>query len=239
MRRRDLLWAAAGTACTRAREPRPSNGANAGTDLFLPDPSDRRAFVDWFTYLAEAMYARPVGALPREVSDCAALLRFCFAESLRRHDQPWARELRLSRLPSAPPVQRFEYPRSTPNGARIFRVSGGEWSEFADARTLMHHNTRFRTRRCEEAEPGDLFFFEQAANRLPFHAMIYLGPSRWSAGPGPFVVYHTGPTGNQPGEMRRPALAQLLRHPEPEWRPQEGNRNFLGVYRWNLISEES
>ena len=82
-------------------------------------------------------------------------------------------------------------------------------------------------------------FFEQSANRLPFHAMVYLGASRWSAEAGPFVVYHTGPAGSGSGEMRRPALAELLRHPDPEWRPHEGNRNFLGVYRWNLISEES
>jgi len=30
---------------------------------------------------------------------------------------------------------------------------------------------------------------------------------------------------------------ELLRHPSPRWRPLEGNHNFLGVYRWNILRE--
>jgi uncharacterized protein YfaT (DUF1175 family) len=238
MRRRDLLWAIAAPACKRTSAPTAAS-YDPPSDLYLPDPTDRRAFLDWFTFLAEALYDRPAAGLPPAVSDCAALLRFCFVEALRRHDQPWARSLGLTRLPSAPPVQRFEYPRTTPNGPRVFQTSSGDWSEFADARTLMLNNCRLRTRRLDEASPGDLLFFEQAHGRLPFHAMIYLGPSRLTADEGPFAVYHTGPNGKDPGEMRRPSIAGLLRHPQPEWRPHPGNRNFLGVHRWNLIHEES
>jgi len=28
-----------------------------------------------------------------------------------------------------------------------------------------------------------------------------------------------------------------MRHPSPRWRPQAGNPNFLGVYRWNILRE--
>jgi uncharacterized protein YfaT (DUF1175 family) len=43
--------------------------------------------------------------------------------------------------------------------------------------------------------------------------------------------------GKKPGEMRRVRLEELLQHPSPRWRPVEGNRNFLGVYRWNILKE--
>jgi len=49
------------------------------------------------------------------------------------------------------------------------------------------------------------------------------------------VVYHTGPIGDAPGEMRRLAISELLQHPSPRWRPVAGNSNFLGVFRWNIL----
>jgi len=52
-------------------------------------------------------------------------------------------------------------------------------------------------------------------------------------------VYLTCPDGADPGEIRRPSLQELLRHPEPQWRPAGTNRNFLGVYRWNILREAS
>ena len=68
------------------------------------------------------------------------------------------------------------------------------------------------------------------------------GRSQWPVeGESPqvddIVVYHTGPVGKKPGEMRRARLEELLHHPSPRWRPVEGNSNFLGVYRWNILKE--
>jgi uncharacterized protein YfaT (DUF1175 family) len=242
MRRRNLLFALAGAACGRKSAAPPAQSSPA-TELFLSDPGDRRAFTAWFTFLAEAMFARETAALPKAVNDCAALLRFCLAESLRRHDIPWARALGLPFLPAAGRVQRFEYPRTTPHGPRLFRTSAPNgWAEFADAQTLMRHNAHPRTRDIQQAEPGDLLFYEQLGARSPYHCMVFLGPSRLEEDAGPFVVYHTGPsdeanTTPEPGEVRRPSVEQLLAHPSPEWRPLEGNPNFLGVFRWNLLEE--
>jgi uncharacterized protein YfaT (DUF1175 family) len=50
-------------------------------------------------------------------------------------------------------------------------------------------------------------------------------------------VYHTGPAGKKLGEMRRVRVEELLHRPSPRWRPVEGNSNFLGVYRWNILKE--
>jgi uncharacterized protein YfaT (DUF1175 family) len=68
--------------------------------------------------------------------------------------------------------------------------------------------------------------------------MIYLGPSQFEKRPENWVVYHTGPIGNSPGELRRPSVAELLQHPEPRWRPVPGNSNFLGVRRWNILGTQ-
>jgi uncharacterized protein YfaT (DUF1175 family) len=52
-------------------------------------------------------------------------------------------------------------------------------------------------------------------------------------------VYDTGPIDHTPkgktGELRRVLLAELIDHPQPQWRPVPGNPNFLGVYRWNIL----
>jgi uncharacterized protein YfaT (DUF1175 family) len=219
MRRLGALLAVAGVA------------AAARWELALDDPADRRAFTAWFTLIAEAQYVAP----SREVGDCAALLRFAYREALRKHDGAWAAALRLPAVAPMPPVAKYNYPR-TPLGPNIFRVRDGVYAEFADAETLMRLNTRRIGSSLRRAEPGDLLFYRQIDRDLPFHAMIYLGPSRLENDAGPFVVYHTGPVGSKPGEIRRPSLAELMRHPEPRWRPVEGNPGFLGVFRWEILT---
>jgi uncharacterized protein YfaT (DUF1175 family) len=49
------------------------------------------------------------------------------------------------------------------------------------------------------------------------------------------VVYDTGEDHGKAGELRRVFLAELIDHPQPQWRPVPGNPNFLGVYRWNIL----
>ena len=47
------------------------------------------------------------------------------------------------------------------------------------------------------------------------------------------VVYDTGPDHGPPGELRRVLFAELLDHPQPQWRPVPGNPNFLGFTAGN------
>jgi uncharacterized protein YfaT (DUF1175 family) len=201
------------------------------SDSRLTHPADQQAFRLWFTFLAESQYHLRPEQRARDVTDCAALLRFAYRESLRRHDAAWMKTVPLPTLPTLPPIHDFAYP-----GAHLFRTGPSEYRQFADARTLRQWNAVLVSRRLQDAAPGDLLFFEQVGQKMPFHAMIYLGKSHFTASPEPWIVYHTGPMGDQPGEMRRLSRGELLAHPQPRWRPLESNPTFLGVYRWRILS---
>jgi hypothetical protein len=228
----------------------PTDSADDGTPDFLrlDDPQDRAAFRRWFTFLAEAQYFQQPAARPAEIVDCAALIRYAYREALRAHTGSWAAEARLPLVPPFEPVARYQYPY-TPLGAALFRVRDGSFrptdlddgafAQFADAQTLQRFNTHFVSRDLERALPGDLLFFRQDSDHMPFHSMVYLGQSRIAKDAARYVVYHTGPDGSEPGEIRRLSLPELLRFPEPQWRPIGRNRNFLGVYRWNILREAS
>lgn len=211
--------------------------------LRLHDPSDRLAFRHWFTLLAESQDYR--GKPLPEIDDCAALLRFAYREALREHDASWTHAMALAAPAASGDIQQYQYPY-TPLGAGLFRVRNGRFvgsdlhdgafAEFADAETLWRHNTFSVGRNVARARPGDLLFFRQdRAEHMPFHAMIYLGRSQVEPGSEQFVVYHTGPTGKSPGQIKRLSIAELLNYPDARWRPVASNPAFLGVYRWNIL----
>jgi uncharacterized protein YfaT (DUF1175 family) len=225
---------------TLTTTPIDADSAQDGTPdyLRLDSPADRSAFLQWFTYLAEAQFFRK--PLPREIDDCAALIRYSYREALSVHNDAWIAAARLPELPAIPAVAKYNYP-FTPLAANLFRIhpgaytpadaANGTFAQFADAETLVRFNAHFIGRNVDRAQPGDILMYRQDSNRMPFHTMIYLGPSQLDRTPGPYVVYHTGPR----GEIRRPTLAELQRHPDPQWRPFPANSNFQGVYRWNII----
>jgi uncharacterized protein YfaT (DUF1175 family) len=217
-------------------DDRDSGGDGTPDILRLADPTDETAFRSWFTFLAEAQFFRETSSLPAEISDCAGLIRYAYREALRTHDSGWAKTAALPLVPAIPSVRKYEYP-FTPWGANLFRVgpAGNALAEFADAGTLLRYNTHFVSRDIRQARPGDLIFFHQEDAAMPYHSMIYLGASQIENSLGPFVVYHTGPTGGKPGEIRRPSLKELQQHPDPAWHPAVENTHYLGVYRWNIL----
>jgi uncharacterized protein len=232
----------------------PNDSYSDGTPDFLRlhTTQDRHAFRTWFTNIAEAQADLP--QIPTEINDCAALLRFSYREALHVHDEAWlaTHSPTHSIDPVAPSIQQYVYPQ-TPLGPNLFRVRPGpflaediqndSFAQFADARTLMQHNTYLVSRDLRQARPGDLIFYRQLDQdspydvpdathyRSPFHSMIVCGETaNW-------VVYHTGPIHHSEGEMRRLSMSDLLHHPDARWRPVNENANFLGVYRWNILRE--
>ena len=202
--------------------------AGLGAQVRLADESDRAAFLGWFVLLADAAFYQP----PPDVTDCAALVRYAMREALRPHTSDW---LRRARLPVAPGLAEVaSRPAGRDGQLPLFRVAAGDaapLAEFADARTLVRWNTRFISRDAADARPGDLLYYRQLEQRQPDHLMIVVGPSRLDRSAHDFVVYHTGPDGSGPGEIRKVRLADLRRHPAPRWRPMPSNRAFLGVFR--------
>jgi len=229
----------------------PSDQFGDGTPDFLrlQDAADRQAFRQWFTFLAESTYFQQEDERPKEVNDCAALIRYAYREALRAHDGPWANQTHLRNLPTSESVRKYDYPH-TALGANLFRtrpgafvpddIGDGAFAEFADAETLRRFNAHFVSRDLNAARPGDLIFFRQAGQAMPFHTMIYLGPSHFGEGEH-WLMYHTGPshtgTKKDAGELRRVTVEDLMQHPYPRWRPVPQNAAFLGVYRWNILRE--
>lgn len=229
------------TAVHARSEPAFTDRFGDGTPDFLrlDTPSDREAWITRFTWLAEsqAFTHAPV----REVTDCSSLLRFAYREAARELSPEL---LRAFGPPPAEPPAKYRHPE-TPVGLNLFRVKtgpfvrtdAGAFAQFADAETLMRLNTHAISREVERAAPGDLLFFRQSRGDMPWHVMVFVGRSHFDSAPAPVVVYHTGPEGADPGEIRRPAVADLMRHPDPRWRPFAANPHFLGVRRWNILRE--
>jgi uncharacterized protein YfaT (DUF1175 family) len=227
------------------------DSAEDGTPDFLRLDAgrDQDAFRRWFTYLAEAQYFQDPSARPPEIIDCAALIRYAYREALHAHDSAWADSVRVPALPAFASVEKYRYP-FTPLGAALFRVRGGPFAEadlndtvflqFADAQTLRQFNTHFVSRDISRALPGDLVFYRQAGStgHLTFHSMIYLGESQVRRDGRRYFLYHTGPDGSTPGEIKRLSVEELTHFPQAEWRPLSSNPNFLGVSRWNILRRE-
>ncbi|MFN2976527.1 DUF1175 domain-containing protein [Terriglobus aquaticus] len=211
--------------------------------LRLHDADDRLRFRHWFTTVADRAAAMPDADLPREITDCSALLRYSYRIALMNHGDRWYKQFQPGSMPVLPSVTQWNYP-NTPLGAGLFRVvpvhaaipQASDFAEYADAKTLYSRNSFRVSRDIRAAKPGDLLFFHQLGPEQQYHSMIVTGDgAEW-------VVYHTGPDGSgavhSHGEMRRARITDLLQHPDFRWRPTPGNPNFLGVFRWNLLRED-
>jgi uncharacterized protein YfaT (DUF1175 family) len=204
-----------------------ARGVTVAGQLRLADETDRAAFRRWFVLLADAAYYQP----PAEVIDCAALVRYAMREALRPHTAEWRRLAGLPPIATPPDVQ--SRPAARDGAMPLFRVAGtgGAMMEFADARTIVRWNAKLVSRQIADSRPGDLLYFRQPTQPQPDHLMIVVGRSALDGSADDFVVYHTGPDGTGPGELRKLRAADLARHPAPRWRPVASNPAFIGVFR--------
>lgn len=204
------------------------SAAPAAGQVRLADESDRGAFRSWFVLLVDAQFDQPAS----EVTDCAALIRFAFREALRAHTPEWARRVALPFTPRFPDVR--SAPRPGPEGWPLFRVNASwppRYAEFADARTIVSHNATLVGRDPASARPGDLLYYRQPGQSQPDHLMVVVGRSFFESDGDDWVVYHTGPSDDGPGEVRKVRLGTLQQHPSPRWRPVAANPHFVGVFR--------
>lgn len=156
-------------------------------------------------------------------------------EALREHSPEWLRRAALPVGAVYPDVR--GRPRASDGLLPLFRTSADEsrYGEFADAKTIVSLNTRRIARESAAARPGDLLYFRQSDQPQPDHVMVFVGRSAFEADGHDWLVYHTGPDGQDPGEVRKVRLKDLTRHPSPRWRPLTSNPSFVGVFRWMFL----
>lgn len=198
----------------------------------LADESDRAAFRSWFVLLADAQFERQTD----DVKDCAGLVRHAVREALRAHTPEWVRRSGLPFTPQFAEVR--SAPRTTDDSLPLFQVTPGpspKFAEFADAKTLIHLNARSLGRAPRALRAGDLLYFHQPGQHEPDHLMVFIGRSQFESDGDDWIVYHTGPLDDGPGEVRKVRLSTLQQHPSPRWRPITGNPNFVGVFRLGIL----
>jgi uncharacterized protein YfaT (DUF1175 family) len=221
--------------------------------LDLTSESDRTSFRRWFTTIA-------LGQLTHiddrwHDRDCAGLLRYCYREALKRHDNTWLASRKWLVTGAIPDVRKYNYPNVPIVGTRVFNAgrrnaaepgddaSGAlpasnpprrssspldNFSDYAEAARLKDNSLAFLSRNPADALPGDvLIYLNDTDSKWPYHTMIYLGSG--------VTIYHTGPDGDKPGIVKKLSLAQLAQHPNPRWHPVAGNPYFLGFYRWRIL----
>ncbi|MDH4275721.1 MAG: DUF1175 family protein, partial [Gammaproteobacteria bacterium] len=179
-----------------------------------------RGFRAWMTRIVLEQVRQ--GPSPRWAQrDCASLVRFAVAETLRPHDTRWMRANGLSadQLPADLVLTREQ------RGLRhAWRLQDGSKSAYVGALTLIQENSRYIAKDINAALPGDLLFFDQGDDQ---HLMV------WTPD---LVVYHTGTTTTRDNGLRAVPIQKLLRWKDTRWRPTQDNPNFVGVYRLAFLA---
>jgi uncharacterized protein len=225
--RRTALGRGAALALASAMPALPAVAATATTPAprneipSLPslDREQSTHFRDWMTLLIHEQIER--GPTPRWTHrDCAGLVRFSVAESLREHDVAWRRAngLLSRRLP--PDID----PAAAAPLRNTWRRADGTRDPYVGALELVQENTRFVTRQLQQALLGDMLFYDQGDEQ---HLMVWMGN---------YIAYHTGRV--EPGDngLRAVRATQLLGWSDTRWRPSDDNPNFAGVYRLAFLA---
>lgn len=203
------------------------------------------SFREWFCIIAESQFYKPSDVWFDVHKDCAGLVEFSYREALKRHGREWAKNFKFLSDFNADDTRGYYYPNTPFLGKRIFRVTDGpfnarqvqrDFSPTANGSAIRLHCMELVSRNVSDARKGDiLFFFHDDNLKMPSHSMIYIN-DRASVDPlDGYLIYHTGPGDNTQGIIKKVLLRDLLRHPDPSWRPAYGNRSFLGVYRWKIL----
>lgn len=207
----------------------------------LHDSRERAYFLDWFAAIAESQYNQIAPDWEPRYQDCSGLLRYAFIQALSPKDDEWFSKYPFLNV-HTPPVHELSYPM--PRISRsVFRRAAGSFSSndvklgrlvgLVTAEEIMRYASVPLGRNVNSARRGDLLFFvHPLAEGSGYHSMVYLGQN--IAGEH-MVVYHTGLSPEEGGEVRLLSLETLSQHPDATWHPISENPHFLGFYRWKIV----
>lgn len=198
--------------------------------LELQDSNLQALFLQRFLLIAELQLIAVSPAWQSQQRDCAGLVRFSYMQALQQPSTRWFNRTGLQSLKGLPAVD-YPWPVYRILMRQPFKVipgkyaSTGQFSNFADAEHLLKHNTEYISKELSDGKPGDLlFFFNPSREDTPYHTMLLT-----QVKPEYQVIYHTG---SEAGLKK--VKISYLQH-SPDFYPQKGNRNFMGVYRFKII----
>ncbi|WP_434779371.1 DUF1175 family protein [Neisseria sp. Ec49-e6-T10] len=153
--------------------------------------------------------------------DCAGLIRFAVFETLREHDTKWraASGFELAQLPAE-----LNLNAAQKNLKNEWITIEGNKSAYVSALALIQKNSVFVSKNMNQAQIGDLLFFDQGDAQ---HLMIWLGN---------LIAYHTGTVTKTDNGLRAVLIPELLNWKDTRWRINQNNPNFIGIYRLGFLS---
>jgi len=210
----------------------------------LVELGNNKSFREWFCVIAESQFYYPSDIWYDIHKDCGGLVEFAYREALKRHDKRWASKYKFLSDFSIPDERNYYYPSVPIIGEKIFRIKEGEFkkesidrdfSVTASGSVIRNYCMEFVSKDIKNLQKGDILFFFKSDNlKMPSHAMIYIGPENPEKEEG-FLIYHTGPSQKTKGFIKKVKLRDLLKHPDPSWRPVPENTDFLGIYCWKIL----
>src|SRR5438093_6236652 len=106
-----------------------------------------------------------------------------------------------------------------------WKQSGGkQTAAFVTAIGLIQDNSRFVSKDINQANPGDLMFFDHGDQQ---HVMIWMGD---------YIAYHRGTVTQHDNGLRTLTFHQLLQWKDTRWQPSIDNPNFIGIFRFSFLS---
>ncbi len=210
----------------------------------LTSAQDKRHFIDSFVAIADAQFYQLSDAWHEDQRDCAGLIRFAYREALKQHSDDWHTAVGWLHAQPAPDVEKFSYPNIPLIGTRLFRMNNlsvadhdvdSLFSAFVEAKYLLNYNCVSVGKNRTAAQTGDLvFFFHFNDPTMPYHSMIFIKDP--TDAKQDYFIYHTGPSEEETGEVRKLRREIFNHHPDERWRPEPNNPFFLGYYRWKIIN---
>jgi uncharacterized protein YfaT (DUF1175 family) len=192
-----------------------------GTPQVRLTQQQTRAFRAWMLRIIDAQLEQ--GPSPRwQQRDCAGLVRFAVNETLLVHDARWLRANSIGSDLRLPPELELS---SEQKGLRNHWVQpGGTRGHYVAAIGLVQGNSRFIARDLNQAQAGDLLFFDQGDEQ---HLMVWMG-SR--------IAYHNGTVTPEDNGLRTVDVKQLQTWKDTRWHPAANNPNFVGVFRLAFLT---
>jgi uncharacterized protein YfaT (DUF1175 family) len=185
------------------------------------DEQQTQVFRAWFVRIVGEQLRQ--GPSPRWVQqDCAGLVRFAVNEAFKAHDHRWLKANGLSNRRLPPELN------LTAEQAGI----GQHWKQFGGQGTaayvsaigLIQDNSRFISKEINQAEAGDLLFFDQGEDQ---HLMIFMGD---------YLAYHRGTSSPTDHGLRAVSFDQLMHWQDTRWQPRIDNPNFIGLFRFSFLA---